>query len=431
MVKKIFSKMTRERREEYQIETYVYLENGKKRVAKRAMSEASIPHIQNMYQNYERYQNWNIPLLAKCELNQNGDTVIFDYIEGTNIGEQLLKAVKKEDRTKFIELLLEHKRLIEMTVGDRKESFAQSQAFVEAFGNHEELNGQMAAPYLNIDMTFDNIIEQEDGSHVAIDHEWIFDFPIPINFVFFRAIYLFYGRLYKELSPFISVEAIYDVFGIKGQDLETYRQMDAAFMMYAYGGECGYHGLLKGYQKASYEVRIDTSQHFAQIYFDDGNNFSEENSRVIPLENSMDCYEIQVFVPTGKTIQAVRFDPMECPGIVTIEQVSMADKDGNETEVTCVPVNSIYTKGNMAYFDKDDPQYQLFFEKHEVESFIFRYRVEFADMTYISHMVQSINELRIEKEAVVAEKEAIIAEIERKKHVKRALKALNIINEDK
>lgn len=392
MIKKIFSKMTRERRKEFQIETYIYEEDGKKHVGKRAMTEDALLHVRNMYLNYERYMEWNIPFLASCELNAENDTVILEYIEGTSLSEQLVKAAAEENRTLFIELLLKHKKLITDMVGNRKEVFASNTKFVEVFGNYAELDGQMAATYLNIDTTFDNVIEQKDGQYVTIDHEWIFDFPLPINYVIFRAIYLFYGRLHKELEPFISEESIYEISGISAKERAIYRQMEAKFMAYAYGGEHGYQSTLKEYAKITHEVSVDVNRHFTQIYLDDGSGFSEEKSKIILLENGLDHYEIQISVERGVSLKAVRFDPMECPGIVMIQQVRITDSKGNVENVDCNPMNALYEKGNMAYFDKEDPQYTVCLKGDSIETICFCYKIEYANAEYLRTLIDEIKE---------------------------------------
>lgn len=423
MIKKIFSKMTRERRKEFQIETYIYEADGRKYVGKRAMTEAALPHVKNMYLNYERYMGWNIPLLASCEMNDEDDTVILDYIEGTSLSEQLVKAAAGDNRTLFIELLLKHKKLITDMVGSRREVFTPGAEFVEVFGKYEELNGQMAASYLNIDTTFDNVIEQTDGRYVTIDHEWIFGFPIPINYVIFRAIYLFYGRLHKELEPFISEESIYEISGISEKERTIYRQMEDRFMSYAYGGANGYQTLLREYAKTSHEVSVDVNRHFTQIYMDDGEGFSEEESKIILLENGLEQYEVEIPVEIGASLQALRFDPMECPGIVTIQQVKVTDKMGNIVDVDCNPVNAMYQQGNVAYFDKVDPQYLMTFDGNEVESIAVYYQVECVNMEHICSLVEEIKRLE-------AEKRAFYEKVESTRFAKKTLKIMKLLDEE-
>ena len=60
-----------------------------------------------------------------------------------------------------------------------------TQEFQSIFGEQEGLEGKEASKMLNIDLTLDNIIlEEESGKPQIIDYEWVFPFPIPVDFIF-------------------------------------------------------------------------------------------------------------------------------------------------------------------------------------------------------------------------------------------------------
>lgn len=434
MGKIIYSKMTRERLEKFQIETSVYVEKGEKKVAKKAMSASAIAHIREMQQNYVRYENWNIHMLVNSQLNEKKDTIVFEYVEGLNLAEKLLKEVVAGEKDKAIELLRQHKDLIDMMAAGREKDFETSEQFEFIFGKHEGLEGKKAATYLNIDMAYDNVLEREE-QYLVIDPEWIFEMLVPVNFVYYRAIYLLFDKFGKTVESLISLEEFYQIYGITAEEAEIYRMMDIEFMKYVFGSKGDYADLIVEYRKKVHDVKVDSTQHVAQIYFDEGEGYTEENSRTIYLEKDKDKYEVEITLEEGKNINSIRFDPVECAGIIKINEIYFIDYNGTISWPEWKTVNSACNDGNVAYFDMDDPQYQIILERDDIKSFTFKYEVEFADMRNVKKVADILsNEKKFiieEKDKIFAEKEEILAEIERKKYLKRALKALGIIKEGK
>ena len=71
-MKKIYSKLTKERNEKFQIETAIYSDkNGKKMVSKRALNPSGAEHIEQIYKNSNQYNDQSDVILAPCEKKED------------------------------------------------------------------------------------------------------------------------------------------------------------------------------------------------------------------------------------------------------------------------------------------------------------------------------------------------------------------------
>lgn len=95
---KEFSKFTKERKEEFQIETGIYHSDNKRYVVKRGLNEKSKPHVMKMFDIYEEYNSKGITNLNKCE--KYGDEGLrFEFLKGESLNNSLVNAVMKRDKS--------------------------------------------------------------------------------------------------------------------------------------------------------------------------------------------------------------------------------------------------------------------------------------------------------------------------------------------
>ena len=69
------------------------------------------------------------------------------------------------------------------------EALCAGRKIPEIFGEISLPDGLTAAPVSNLDMVFSNILMDGEGFAVT-DYEWVFDFPVPIQFLFARSLLL-------------------------------------------------------------------------------------------------------------------------------------------------------------------------------------------------------------------------------------------------
>ena len=118
--------------------------------------------------------------------------------------------------------------------------------------------GWKAVARLNIDLTFDNILVQ--GEKVQIIHyELIFDFPIPIKYPMYRALYALCLKNRNQFIDFIREEEIYGTMGISQEECELFFRMNEAFMWYVEGGSESYTKMLQAYEKPALSLEMSKS----------------------------------------------------------------------------------------------------------------------------------------------------------------------------
>lgn len=230
MRKTVYAKYSRERSEKFQISTTICEENGQRYVEKRALKPESCGHVEKLVENGARLEQiYRYPGLKICPCKAAGKgTVQFSYVEGKNMDQLLSEHVLggdfeqvKKDVTALYEILCSSKGLA---------PFAVSEEFKQIFGELELREGLMAAPVSNLDMLFSNILVQEQL--YLTDYEWVFDFMIPISFLFARSLML-HGTL--QTLPKEQLEELYAIGGVKPEEISTYYQMEVQFQKYVTG----------------------------------------------------------------------------------------------------------------------------------------------------------------------------------------------------
>ncbi|OOC63689.1 hypothetical protein [Paenibacillus ihbetae] len=99
----LYAKYNRERKKEFQIETVIYEENEKKYVRKKALTQQAESHIVRIEENC-KIINDNGSYRA-LQGNRNGNTIVFPYISGATMSEELVGLLKMNDINSFIDVL--------------------------------------------------------------------------------------------------------------------------------------------------------------------------------------------------------------------------------------------------------------------------------------------------------------------------------------
>ncbi|HIT90172.1 MAG TPA: hypothetical protein IAC41_07120 [Candidatus Merdenecus merdavium] len=366
MDKKIYSKLTKERREEFQIETSIYKTHSGKKVTKSPLSKLAESHIEQIYDNYVFCRQHNIDMLVKSHLEE--ETIVFDFVSGESYGEKLLALIKhnKED---FLSDIHQYKEFIERTILD-KNKFVISEDFRKIFGDVEGLEGKEAGINLNIDMSFDNIIFGEDGSPNIIDYEWMFRFPIPIEFSAFRAINAFWVKNHRELYGRVEFEEILGAAGISLDDYQIYLKMDERFLEYVNGDEYSYNQILEQYKEKVHYVQdiVIERELFAQIFVDDGRGFNEMDSIRVPLKFNQEDVKLELDISSFHSVKKLRIDPLNHSSIVKCIYMKAYDENGKEIVMMEQDINQGISNAKTQFFDTyffqtEDPQFIYEFAK--------------------------------------------------------------------
>ncbi len=310
MEKILYTKYSTERADRFKIGTSVFRDaDGEKRVEKRARHLKAESHIESLSRKYaklKKYYSRADMKVTPCELCDAA--AVFPFVEGDSLECILDHYVEARDVKgllveieKYRARITEH---IEMV------PFQVCNEFIRVFGEEYPKEGVDAYKISNIDLIFANIIV-ENGNWNIIDYEWVFDFPVPVDYVVYRAV-----KNYIEMSVNRSWLAdcdIYDLLGFTRTDRDWYDSMDRYFQKYVAGEALILDNLYQNTSKKAVRLNDILVKNFGeenrneiQIFYDKGNGYSEENSyKVYPSFEQL----IEFVIELDDSIKEVRFDP--------------------------------------------------------------------------------------------------------------------------
>lgn len=237
--------------------------------------------------------------------------------------------------------------------------FQMTEEFQEVFGRAELPDGLTAADASDIDLIMSNILTQEDGSWTVIDYEWSFHFPVPLNFILYRAIryYADTTETRRKLNP----ESLYEKVKITEMELAAYAEMEEAFQKYVLDGHVPMRQLYKTSGRPAYHITsvlhvVDELERrrALQIYFDKGMGFCEEHTATYRSKALDGTYRLEI--PVGEEVRQLRIDPGSQACTVKISRLSW--KDGKDTILDFVS-NGHKMDGSTYLFDTEDPNILL------------------------------------------------------------------------
>lgn len=359
-MKKIYSKFTKDRVREFQIETYIAEENGQRYVAKRALTQEAVVHIKKMQGFYEERKNAGIWCESKLIKE---DTVAFAFLQGKSLCTEMLEALSANQKEVFLDKLKTYLLVVEKSADIQKvsgEAIASNPDFVKVFGR-QSFSGKVAcAKNLDIDQTFDNMIHnQSDDTYQLIDYEWFFPFDVPIKYAVYRAVWALYVKHGRILEEIISLQEMYDFFHISKEEIIIYQDMNQHFDDYVFGAY-GAHEVLDGYRKEVYNVKkfLGEANLFLQLYISDGTTFHGDTAITLAVSGKHIKQTIPVNLRVGDNT-VFRVDPLNIACVLDDVSLSVQTTDGAEHIVSDFQHNAIITPSGQYIFTTDDPQFLI------------------------------------------------------------------------
>lgn len=352
-MKKIYAKFTKERDLQFQIETAIYKdEDGTKVVEKRPLCEEAERHVQRMYDNYVYAREKNDSLLLPCTLK--GKSVFFPYIKGRSLYDQIIEAAKRNGREEIFHIMERFSGIIDQLYASTV-PFEADNEFIRIFGNPEGLEGQKAAGQVNIDLSFDNVIETEQGIRI-FDYEWIFNFPVPVKFPVYRAIFAVFLKNAHLLDGVVEEDEIYRMFGITVKERIVFNNMNKKFMEYVEGGEKSYQKILSSYAQPELSLENRNDLDYAQVFWGCEGGFSEERAANYSV-NLNETVKLKIEVKDFNQVDCVRIDPSNWPCMI---QVMRLEVETDDSVYILTPDNFICNAMNseekLWIFRTQDPQ---------------------------------------------------------------------------
>ncbi|MDO4306542.1 MAG: hypothetical protein Q4C77_06880 [Eubacteriales bacterium] len=343
MAEIIFSKYSNERCRRFAIRTDILEKNGVRYVEKHAMYPEGKAHVEGLADWYRKLSVLyrEISLAAGyCEKTEDG--VRLDYIPGETLEEQLDSLLHEEKQQEAGERLKAYLSQVESLY--QKADFVQTEQFQQVFGRVSLPEGlKCGGTVTNIDMVCANVILGEIPT--ILDYEWTFDFPIPCKFVLYRIIH--YYTATNGIRMVLHPEQLYHDFGITGDLLGCFAEMEQNFQNYITGSHTPIRemfaditpGIVR--EKAVYDSRL-------QVFLSMDGMYREEDSRFYPMNEG----RAMVQIPLPEGCRWIRLDPGDQACVVHIERMTF---DGREVSLKGEQIPGGTLRGQWAFIPHLDP----------------------------------------------------------------------------
>ena len=225
-MKVLYFKGSTKRRREFQIKTKIIEQDGKVVVVKEPIYEEGTAHVYKTYENIELakkiYQN------KAVEGKYTDGCLTIPFYFGETLGHRLRKVLTYKKNAEGVKELLRIWEKLIIGTNDNLCKFLPSDAFTEIFGSADELIGDDAVIISNMDCSCENIIFLENGEIKIFDYEWFYDFSIPVDFIKYRMMWVFY----VNNKEFLSWKILKELLNISEEKVVIYEKMSDRFNRY-------------------------------------------------------------------------------------------------------------------------------------------------------------------------------------------------------
>ena len=176
-MKKIYSKITKERRKQFQIETYIMKDGEQRLVVKRALAKDGVAHIRKMSDYYEKNKDEGILCPSKL-ISEN--EIAFEFLTGESLCNTMLEALEDKDEVRFLSLLRMYDGIIRSNVNIEKRTFMPDAQFVQVFGevsfpDEMECGKEMNIKFIDTKPQVQEASEEQEISNFANGFDIPFD----------------------------------------------------------------------------------------------------------------------------------------------------------------------------------------------------------------------------------------------------------------
>lgn len=380
----IYAKYADGRVEEFRVSTTIVKNrDGFKKVYKSSITTATNAHIKRIAKSYEeltaQYSGIRLtpnkgmliegqeptPLIAGVP-SKARDKIEFEYINGITLESHIRELEKNGEYERIESIMKTYVKLLDSN--DDAVTFEKTPEFENIFGKRTFKKEYKAMPISNFDVIFSNIMldskDLEDGTWTVIDYEWVFDFPIPIPYIIYRA--LFYQTPYDAEQGFGKYLAskgtdVYSLCGIDIGERMLFEEMEHSFQRYIIGGVASLEvmqvmmpsaciSMDRVVNMGSYLRNLDTPK----IYYSRSRVFTpDQRMGIIAKVNGG---VVSMRIPVEHYLTALRIDPTEYPCIMYIDSIKTVLEDGNKVDSGSVIVNGYAISNRVILYDTDDAQ---------------------------------------------------------------------------
>lgn len=301
----LYVKLNQERKEKFRLLTRIVRENGEVRAEKEAMVPQAEEFVEKLKKTgtestgSDKYKN--LPCRA-----ENGK-ISYPLLTGKTLHQEIAELAQKEDLEEIKALL---KKFYQEFFGARQVVDYRTGEFREVFGDHPGREDYECVCPANVDLICSNIFMGEKENQI-IDYEWMFDFPVPVNFIMWRLIHELYTHI-SELPWLCHEDEMMAEFDISYTDYEIFMDWTMHFV-YEYVG-CG---SLIPFEQKKVPVSVtelvnrerEKHQMHSKLYYDLGEGFCEEHTLYADGKLSGNRFRVEFALSGIKGIRNLRWNP--------------------------------------------------------------------------------------------------------------------------
>jgi len=227
----LYAKYNSTRRPEFRVTTEICEDEGGLFVRKRAGEGAARAHLMDIDANVGSMRDYYDGVqVIPCEWVDG--SLRFPYIEGQTLAEQI--DAERLDRERFVARVNERLERALHVQQRFVTPFRTSPGFEAMFGKVELGEDVAALNPANIDSLLTNFIENESGLY-CIDCEWVCRFPVPLDYIRYRALrYLYMNQVQHQMKG-VGLEDMLGWFGFSTQRLALFWNMEKRFQQHVHG----------------------------------------------------------------------------------------------------------------------------------------------------------------------------------------------------
>lgn len=351
----IYVKFANERDEKFSVRTEIVECDGERFVVKMPMTAEAAAHVKGMSRAYRELSAvYHEAGYEMCPCEEQAQGLCFAYINGESLEDRWDNSLAEGDTLLVEKEMLQFAKEIRSMFGNAE--FSVTDQFSRVFGTVDLPQKLPGAEISNIDMLAGNIILNPAGKYV-IDYEWVFYFPVPVDFIIYRMVqyYIDANEARKELRN----KKLYERCGIDEELIGAFAVMERNFQSYIEGNRVPLRKMYPMISPGAFHVapwieaetcRKRNSK--LQVFFSFGEGYIEKESKYYEMSGGR--IRLELDIPEGTT--NVRLDP-GAEG--TLCEVIRLCYDISEKQIEAYNTVGLCLSDRFVIFPEADPQITL------------------------------------------------------------------------
>lgn len=217
----IYTKFSKLRKKEFSIRTTISKDSQGELKVEKSGDKYSSSTIQRLIDTYKELYKISKKFTVVPIKQTDEYTVEFPFIDGPTLHEQATSAETKEEYNSVISSFI---RLLDSIP---TETIQLNKEFEKIFGKIDKEKEYLCVKKGVLDFNLGNLIVDSKGKVHFFDYEWCYPFPIPRDFVLFRALLVLH--LNTSSKSFYTLDELLEKYLIDNDSIKQYRNWEEYF----------------------------------------------------------------------------------------------------------------------------------------------------------------------------------------------------------